>query len=120
MDLALAVRSVAAGKAWLDPTVARTLISEFASRPDPDLPSPGELAALTDREREVLVLIAHGLGTGAIADHLMITAATAKTHIGRILMKLGLRDRSQAVVAAYKSGLVHPGDAPPSSLHPRR
>jgi DNA-binding NarL/FixJ family response regulator len=114
-DLGAAVRTVAAGNAWLDPVVADKLIKEFAARPNPTVPTPKAMATLTSREREVLVLLAHGLGTEQIADHLVIGKTTTKTHIGRILIKLGLRDRTQAVAAAYKTGLVHPTDAPPSS-----
>jgi DNA-binding NarL/FixJ family response regulator len=111
--LAEAVRAVANGDAWLDPAVARKLLDEFAARPDPALPAPEELRRLTVREREVLMLIAHGLTNAAIAAHLVVSEATIKTHLGRILVKLGLHDRSQAVAAAFKSGLVRPGDQPP-------
>ena len=114
-DLVSAVRTVAAGGAWLDPVVAHRLMGEFASRPSPNLPTPEEMATLTDRERDVLVLLAHGLGTTEISDHLVISETTTKTHIGRILMKLGLRSRTQAVAAAYKTGLVKPDDAPPAA-----
>ncbi|MEN3358323.1 MAG: hypothetical protein V7637_2305 [Mycobacteriales bacterium] len=112
--LAAAVRTVAAGEAWLDPAVARRLLADFAARPDPGLPTPTELQSLTCRETEVLVLLAHGLSNGEIARHLVVSEATVKTHIGRILMKLGLRDRAQAVAAAYKTGLVRPTDQPPA------
>jgi DNA-binding NarL/FixJ family response regulator len=112
--LADAIRAVAAGRAWLDPAVARLLLDEFAGRPDLSLPAPAELRHLTIRETEVLVLIAHGLSNAAIAAHLVVSEATVKTHVGRILMKLGLHDRAQAVATAYKTGLVRPGDAPPS------
>jgi DNA-binding NarL/FixJ family response regulator len=112
--LAEAVRAVASGDAWLDPAVARKLLNEFAARPNPSLPTPEEMRRLTIREREVLVLIAHGLSNAAIAAHLVVSEATVKTHLGRILVKLGLHDRSQAVTAAYKSGLVSPSDQPPS------
>ncbi|MGY4770724.1 response regulator [Kribbella sp. CWNU-51] len=114
-DLVSALRTVAAGGAWLDPVVAHRLIGEFASRPNPALPTPEEMASLTDRERDVLVLLAHGLGTTEISGHLVIGETTTKTHIGRILMKLGLRSRTQAVAAAYKTGLVKPGDSPPGT-----
>ncbi|WP_370464080.1 response regulator [Micromonospora sp. AP08] len=113
-DLAAAVRAVGAGTAWLDPVVAQGLIKEFAARADPAVPTSEDLRRLTNREREVLVLLAHGLSTEEISDHLVVSVATTKTHIGRILMKLGLRDRTQAVAAAYRSGVVQPGDAPPS------
>jgi DNA-binding NarL/FixJ family response regulator len=111
-----AIRAVAAGDAWLDPAVARTLLADFTARPDPVLPTTVELEQLTVREREVLVLAAHGLTNTAIAAHLVVSEATVKTHIGRVLNKLGVHDRSQAVAAAYKSGLVRPDD----QLPPRR
>ena len=112
-ELVAAVRAVAAGEAWLDPAVARQLIDEFASRSDPGLPSPDELRALTGREREVLVLIAHGLSNAEISDFLVIGEGTTKTHVGRIFAKLGLRDRAQAVATAYRCGLIRPDDALP-------
>lgn len=109
-DLLAALRTVAGGGAWLDPAVAKTLVREFASWPEPP-PAPEELDLLTVREVEVLVLVARGLSNAEIAAHLVIGTATVKTHVSRILMKLGLRDRVQAVVAAYRTGLVRP-DAP--------
>ncbi len=112
-ELVAAVRAVAAGEAWLDPAVARRLIDEFASRSYPGLPSPDELRALTGREREVLVLIAHGLSNAEISDFLVVGEGTTKTHVGRIFAKLGLRDRAQAVATAYRCGLVRPDDALP-------
>ena len=114
--LAEAIRVVAGGDAYLHPSVARRLIEDFAARPDPTLPTPEQMRLLTARETEVLVLVAHGLANPAIAAHLFLGESTVKTHVGRILMKLGLHDRSQAVAAAYKSGLVKPTDQPP----PRR
>jgi DNA-binding NarL/FixJ family response regulator len=108
-ELVAAIRAVASGEAWLDPAVARTLLSEFAARPDPLRRTPDELRQLTSREREVLVLVAHGLSNGEIAARLVVSEATVKTHLSRVMMKLGLRDRAQAVVAAYQSGLVQPG-----------
>ncbi len=110
-ELVAAIRAVASGEAWLDPAVARTLLSEFAARPDPLRRTPDELHQLTSREREVLVLVAHGLSNGEIATRLVVSEATVKTHLSRVMMKLGLRDRAQAVVAAYQSGLVQPGQA---------
>ncbi|TDT98057.1 LuxR family two component transcriptional regulator [Streptomyces sp. 846.5] len=111
-ELVRAVRLVAEGNAWLDPAVTAELIEEFAARHDPLRPTPDRMSALTAREREVLVLVAHGLSNRELAEHLVISEATVKTHFGRILMKLQLRDRAQAVVAAYQSGLVQPGAAP--------
>ncbi len=111
-DLVPATRAVAAGEAWLDPAVARTLISEFAARPDNALPPAEDLALLTPREREVLILMAEGLNNAEIAAHLVLGEGTVKTHVSRILMKLGLRDRTQAVVMAFRSHLVAPGPAP--------
>jgi DNA-binding NarL/FixJ family response regulator len=100
---------VAAGDALLAPTVTRRLIEEFARR-SPAAPRTTELEELTDREREVLVLMARGLSNAEIASALFVAETTVKTHVGRILHKLHLRDRAQAVVLAYESGLVQPGD----------
>jgi len=111
-ELISAVRAVAAGDAWLDPAVARGLITEFAGRPVAGEPRTAELARLTQREREVLVLVALGMSNAEIADWLVLGSATVKTHIGRLLMKLGVRDRAQAIVVAYQSGLVVPGSTP--------
>jgi DNA-binding NarL/FixJ family response regulator len=103
-----AVRVVAAGDALLAPTVTRRLVSEFA-RLRPSLPSrPEALAGLTPRETEVLRLVAEGLSNAEIAQRLVVSDETVKTHVSRILTKLHLRDRTQAVVAAYESGLVVP------------
>lgn len=112
-ELVLAVQAVAKGDAWLDPAVARELVREFAQRPESSLPSPSEVAALTPREREVLVLLAHGLSNQEIAEHLVVEHGTVKTHVSRVLMKLGVRDRAQAVAVAYRSRLVGPDDPPP-------
>lgn len=109
-----AVRVVAAGDALLAPAVTRRLIKEFASRgpgPMPDTAGAGALAALTPRETQVLRQIAEGLSNQEIADRLVVTEQTVKTHVSRMLMKLGLRDRTQAVVLAYESGLVVPRTA---------
>jgi DNA-binding NarL/FixJ family response regulator len=104
-----AVRIVAAGEALLAPTVTRRLISEFARlRPQPDTPPTAALAALTPRETQVLRLVAEGLSNPEIAARLVVTEETVKTHVSRVLSKLGLRDRTQAVVTAYESGLVVP------------
>ena len=105
-----AVRVIAAGEALLAPAVTRRLIREFASqRRQPPAPSPASLAALTPRETQVLRLVAEGLSNTEIAARLVVTDETVKTHVSRILNKLGLRDRTQAVVRAYESGLVVPG-----------
>ena len=104
-----AVRVVAAGEALLAPTVTRRLISEFARlRPNTAAPSTATLAALTPRETQVLRLVAEGLSNPEIAARLVVTEETVKTHVSRVLSKLGLRDRTQAVVTAYESGLVVP------------
>jgi DNA-binding NarL/FixJ family response regulator len=104
-----AVRVVAAGEALLAPTVTRRLIGEFARlRPNAAAPSPAGLAALTPRETQVLRLVAEGLSNPEIAARLVVTEETVKTHVSRVLSKLGLRDRTQAVVTAYESGLVVP------------
>ena len=104
-----AVRVIAAGDALLAPTVTRRLISEFARiHPPVAVPQPSSLAALTPRETEVLRLVAEGLSNSEIAARLTVTDDTVKTHVSRLLTKLGLRDRVQAVVTAYESGLVVP------------
>ncbi|MGW1675188.1 response regulator [Streptomyces sp. NPDC002324] len=108
-ELVSAVRALADGDGWLDPSVTRGLLREFAERPETHLPTPAEMAVLTPREREVLVLMAHGLSNAEISRRLFIGEGTTKTHVGRILTKLSLRDRAQAVATAYQSGLVRPG-----------
>jgi DNA-binding NarL/FixJ family response regulator len=108
-DLLAAVRVVAAGDALLAPRVTRRLIEEFARRPEPAAVTPAALAALTDREREVLALVARGLSNAEIAERLFVSAATTKTHVSRVLAKLGARDRAQLVMLAYETGLVTPG-----------
>ncbi len=105
-SLVEAVRVVAAGNALLAPTVTRRLIERFTDATPVD-PSP--LKHLTDREREVLVLVARGLSNSEIGERLFVSAATAKTHVGRVLAKLGARDRAQLVAIAYETGLVRPG-----------
>jgi DNA-binding NarL/FixJ family response regulator len=104
------VRVVAEGDALLAPTITRKLVEEFVRRPRPAGDAPG-LTELTDREREVLVLIAHGLSNGEIAAHFVVSEATVKTHVNRVFQKLAVRDRVHAVVFAYESGLVQPGGA---------
>jgi len=110
-ELIRAVRVVAAGDALLAPSVTRRLIADFARQARPDRPFPPTLGALTPRETEVLRLIAHGLSNTEISNTLIIAEQTTKTHIGRILAKLDLRHRAQAVVLAYETGLVTPGEA---------
>lgn len=105
-ELLNAVRVVAHGEALLAPSVTRRLIEEFATRPDPHRAPPEALASLTEREREVLALVARGLSNGEIAEELVISPATAKTHVSRVMMKLDARDRAQLVVIAYETGLV--------------
>jgi DNA-binding NarL/FixJ family response regulator len=107
-DLVAGVRVVAAGEALLSPSVTKRLIGEFARRPSTDRPSPAVLDDLTDREREVLGLIAQGLSNREIAEKLFLSEGTVKTHIKRIFFKLDLRDRTQAVILAYNIGLVAP------------
>jgi DNA-binding NarL/FixJ family response regulator len=101
-----AVRVVAGGEAALAPSLVRRVIDELASQPHPRLPSPQQLDELTPREREVMALVAAGLSNDEISEHLVITRATAKTHVSRALRKLQLRDRAQLVTLAYQSGLV--------------
>jgi DNA-binding NarL/FixJ family response regulator len=108
-ELLAAIRIVAAGDALLAPSVTRRLIAEFARRPGPAPVAPAALDVLTDREREVLALVAQGLSNGEIAAHLVVSPATSKTHVSRLLTKLGARDRAQLVAVAYESGLVIPG-----------
>ncbi|RIQ32151.1 response regulator [Jiangella rhizosphaerae] len=108
-DLVHAVRVVAAGDALLAPSITRTLIADFARRPQQNRPRPDQLRVLTPRETEVLKLVAAGRSNGEIAETLVLAEQTVKTHVSRILMKLGLRDRAQAVVIAYETGLVQPG-----------
>lgn len=116
-----AVRVVAAGEALLAPSVTRRLVAAFAALPDRDVPAAGPAAPgagpadavldpLTPREREVLALVAEGLSNAEIAGRLVVGEETVKTHVGRVLAKLGLRDRVQAVVLAYECGLVRPGE----------
>ena len=109
--LAHAIEVVAAGEALLAPTLTQRLIAEHVRRPPPVSGVPGALRDLTEREREVLVLVARGLSNEDIAATLVVSHATVKTHLNHILGKLALRSRAQAVVVAYESGLVRPGEA---------
>jgi DNA-binding NarL/FixJ family response regulator len=109
-ELVRAVRVVAAGDALLTPAVTRQLLDRVARRlPAPVSATPASLEQLTEREREVLELLARGMSNAEIADSLIVGEATVKTHVSNVLMKLGLRDRVQAVVLAYEIGLVQPG-----------
>jgi DNA-binding NarL/FixJ family response regulator len=108
-ELADAVRLVAAGDALLSPGVTRRLIAEFARLGAPRSAGRAQLDGLTERETEVLALVARGLSNAEIAGRLVIAEQTVKTHVSRILTKLGLRDRTQAVVLAYETGVVRPG-----------
>jgi DNA-binding NarL/FixJ family response regulator len=108
VDLLRALRAVAGGDALLSPSVTRRLISEFAARAKEPHITPA-LDALTDREREVMALVAEGLTNDEIAQRLVVSPATAKTHVSRAMVKLGARDRAQLVVFAYEAGLVRPG-----------
>ena len=107
-QLAASVRLVRTGDALLAPTITRRLVERFAHRAEAGPAPPPDLSALTPREVEVLRLLAEGMNNGEVAEHLFLSEATVKTHVARILAKLGLRDRVQAVVAAYRSGLVGP------------
>jgi DNA-binding NarL/FixJ family response regulator len=107
-DLVQAVRVVAGGEALLSPTITRRLIEEFAAHAK-EPPPESDLQQLTDREREVMALVAEGLSNDEIAGRLFVSPATAKTHVSRAMVKLGARDRAQLVVFAYESGLVRPG-----------
>ena len=109
-DLVAAIRTVAAGEAVVAPRILKRLLDKFAeSLPDPSAAPPRDLRVLTDREREVLVQLARGLSNAEIAKELSVSETTVKTHVGHLLTKLGLRDRVQAVVLAYETGLVRPG-----------
>jgi len=110
-DLIAAVRAAAAGDALLAPSVTRRLIEAFARRPAAAAPSPAALASVTAREKEVLLLLARGRSNAEIAAELFVSEATVKTHVASLLAKLGLRDRVQAVILAYETGLVVPGEA---------
>jgi DNA-binding NarL/FixJ family response regulator len=107
-ELIHAVRVVAAGDALLSPGVTKRLVGEFAQRAKEPTASPA-LNSLTDREREVMKLVAEGLSNGEIAERLVVSPATAKTHVSRAMVKLGARDRAQLVVFAFESGLARPG-----------
>ncbi|HEX4719895.1 MAG TPA: response regulator transcription factor [Thermoleophilaceae bacterium] len=108
-ELIRAIRVLAAGDSLLSPSVTRKVIEEFARKPGRSAPPPAALDELTEREAEVLLLMARGMSNAEIAARLVLSQGTVKTHVARILMKLGLRDRIQAVVLAYETGLIEPG-----------
>jgi len=108
-QLLASIRAAAAGDALIDASVTRRLIARFVARRPASPPAGADLESLTDREREVLELLARGLTNAEIADRLVVSGATVKTHVARVLAKLGLRDRVQAVILAYEAGLVTPG-----------
>ena len=110
-ELVRGVRVLARGDALIAPSVTRRLIEEISKRPSRDVAPSAALESLTHRELDVLEHIARGLSNHEIAEELFVSETTVKTHVGRVLMKLGLRDRVQAVVLAYESGVVHPGAA---------
>jgi DNA-binding NarL/FixJ family response regulator len=112
-ELTEAVRTVAAGQALLSPAITRRLIERFVRAGPPATPPPPAVAQLTPRERDVLLLIAQGLSNTEIAGQLYLSQATIKTHVNRLLAKLALRDRVQAVVLAYETGLITPGQRSP-------
>jgi DNA-binding NarL/FixJ family response regulator len=107
-DLLAGIRVVAAGESLLSPSITRHLIEEFVRRPRPGRATPAALDALTEREREVLALVARGLSNAEIGQHLYVSPATAKTHVARLLMKLAARDRAQLIIIAYETGVVTP------------
>jgi DNA-binding NarL/FixJ family response regulator len=107
-ELLRGIEVVAAGEALLAPSITRRLIAEFAARPDPQRPTP-RLAELTDRERDILVLVARGLSNAEIAGQLVISPLTAKSHVRNILRKLDCHDRAALVAIAYENGLITPG-----------
>jgi DNA-binding NarL/FixJ family response regulator len=109
-QLADGVRTVAAGEALLAPTITRRLIEEFVRRPAPGHTVPGAIDELTEREREVLERIGRGRSNAEIAAEMFVSEATVKTHVNHVFSKLGLRDRVQAVVLAYETGLIRPGE----------
>ena len=110
-EMLTAVRVVAAGESLLSPSVTRRVIAELVSHPEPSERRPPGLDELTPREDEVLRLLARGRSNAEIADELVVSHETVKSHVARVLMKLGARDRVQAVIAAYEAGLVRPGEA---------
>jgi DNA-binding NarL/FixJ family response regulator len=113
-QLTNAIRAAAGGETLVAPAITRRLIEEFCRRPTPGEGKPSELEDLTPRETQVLTLVGHGLSNSEIAAELVVAQTTVKTHLARILSKLNLRDRAQAVVISYETGLVRPGEPLPS------
>ncbi|MEU2386342.1 response regulator transcription factor [Streptomyces sp. NPDC012461] len=109
-DLRTAIRTVSAGRSLLAPAVTRRVIEEFARLKAPEVQARRRLDPLTDREREVLALVGRGLSNDEIGGRLLMSPLTAKTHVSRVMAKLGARDRAQLVVTAYETGLVRPGE----------
>lgn len=107
-EIVAAIRAVVAGEAWLDSRVTLPIIAGIARQPEQRTPKPAAMAQLTSREREVLALLAQGLSNADAAEHLVIPEATVKTHLARVMKKLGLREKAQAVAVAYRTGLVQP------------
>jgi len=105
-EIITAIRAVAAGEGWLNPTVTRRLIDKFAAQPEQHAPTAVQLTQLTHREREVLILLAQGLSNSDVATKLSITEATVKTYLSHVMTKLGVREKAHAVIAAYQAGLV--------------
>ena len=114
-EIVAAICAVAAGEAWLDPAVTRRLIDDFVGRPEQNAFTSEEMAQLTPRGREVLILVAQGLSNADVAEQLVITEATVRAHLSRVIATLGVQEKSQAVVAAYQSRLVQLPPPPPSS-----
>jgi len=112
-EIVNAIHAVAAGKAFLGPDVTRRLIEEFATRPERHIPTPAQTAQLTRREREVLILVAQGMSNAEVAAQLFISEATVRTHLARVMTKLEVREKSQAVALAYQTGLVQPSPPRP-------
>jgi DNA-binding NarL/FixJ family response regulator len=111
-ELLAAIRAVYSGDALLSPAATRSLIAHFLASPTHHAETPPGLDALTDREREILVLVARGLSNDQIADHLVLSPSTVKTHVNRAMTKLAAHDRAQLVVLAYETGLIRPGTTP--------
>jgi DNA-binding NarL/FixJ family response regulator len=107
-EIVAAIRAVVAGEGWLDHRVTLSIIADIARQPEQHTPTPAQMAQLTRREREVLALLAKGLSNAEVAKHLFISEYTVKTHVARLMAKLDVREKAQAVAVAYQSGLVQP------------